>query len=213
MSVPGPASPGAGAGGPGLLSGRGRGGEHEAELLAAGGCAASWAWLPGPVAGAFDDERLRAGLAESSRRLCARGAQNSPRRARREAPLKFPSRHNCDNCGIFAEIRFVPWGAGSPPSPTSGFQFFYLAARITISEHAAHCVQVWQYFAVTNMLILRKAWPRMLSVCFVTKASVNEALSERLHISQEVCLEPTSTKQPVAPILAVAKKLGATVHL
>ena len=93
LSVPGPASPGAGAGGPGLLSGRGRGGEHEAELLAAGGCAASWAWLPGPVAGAFDDERLRAGLAESSRRLCARGAQNSPRRARCEAPLKFPSRH------------------------------------------------------------------------------------------------------------------------
>ena len=36
--------------------------------------------LPGPVAGAFDDERLRAGLAESSRRLGARGAQNSPRR-------------------------------------------------------------------------------------------------------------------------------------
>ena len=38
----------AGAGGPGLLSGRGRGGEHEAELLAAGGCAALCAvWSSG----------------------------------------------------------------------------------------------------------------------------------------------------------------------
>ena len=48
LSVPGPASPGAGAGGPSLLFGRGREHEQEAELLAAGGCAALCAvWSSG----------------------------------------------------------------------------------------------------------------------------------------------------------------------
>ncbi len=40
---------------------------------------------------------------------------------------------------------------------------------------------VWKYFIVTHNKILRKAEPRMLFACFVTKTSMFAALPEQLH--------------------------------
>ena len=46
-----------------------------------------------------------------------------------------------------------------------------------------HHIMFDNILLLQTMLILRKAGPRVLSVFFVTKASVDEALPEQQHIS------------------------------
>ena len=93
------------------------------------------------------------------------------------------------------DILFSSVGADS--TPAAGFQFyrilFYLTRMSDDEFDNANSEQplsdaphyVWQYFAVTIILImmLRKAGQRMLSVHFVTKVSVDVARSEQQHIS------------------------------
>ena len=117
----------------------------------------------------------------------ARGAQNTPRRARHEAPLKFARHQNQEfvNSGVdsiedFAENWFFLLDCGIGLSN-------YLSCRENDAnsdqQQVMHHIMFGNILLLQIMLILRKTGPRMLSVCFVTKAPVDEALPEQLRIS------------------------------
>ena len=116
-----------------------------------------------------------------------RGAQNTPRRARREAPLKFARHQNQEfvNSGVdsiedFAENWFFLLDCGIG---LSNFLSCHKNDANSDQQQVMHHIMFGNILLLQIMLILRKTGPRMLSVCFVTKAPVDEALPEQLRIS------------------------------
>ena len=72
-------------------------------------------------------------------------------------------------------------------------------------SEAAVTHYVWQLLASTNSTKQRKADPRLLFACFLTKPTVAAALPEPLHISWDV-LSWAKTKQEYSHVLQSTKK-------